>query len=78
MAKRITDQELEKIILDKCNEKGLIYSRYERNLTRVDYTKVYLICNNCKKEYTLIYSNLIKSQSSKDLCNDCDNLLFEV
>lgn len=77
MGKRITDQELEKIILDKCNEKGLIYSRYERNLTRVDYTKVYLICNNCKKEYTLIYSNLIKSQSSKDLCNDCDNLLFE-
>lgn len=69
MAKRITDQELEKIILDKCNEKGLIYSRFERT-GRLDYSNVFLICIGCNKEYCISYKSLLNNYENK-FCFKC-------
>lgn len=73
MGKRITDQELEKIILDKCNEKGLIYSRFEKTNK---YFNVYLTCFSCGREYSLQYRHLMNSKVSTKLCHECENNLF--
>lgn len=71
MSKKITQQEAEERVLNKCKEKN--YTLLEPFIYKNQYSKFNLKCNLCNHKWSPIYNNFINHKRG---CPKCGNVIM--